>query len=358
MTRQPFRVAMENEDVTTPPAALTCKLCRRTLPAGASGRTKGKTWQCRTCLSLKTMLYRNLGSGALDEWTVSEKESFFKKAASTCPGGQYDWSTVRTCVVQTQTKSRVEEKGSSVVAEALPMGVWLKRGYEQAAVEAFEDTICPHLGQLYAVPVRSDVWREVRSQVDQEVLQREKDVCKAKRNKKRKAADEGGQGEEEEWDVAPCHPKPSSSGRAAPKARGKAKSEMTPNEQARRLEKENQKTDKANERKMANAVKALAALSPQAKALAAVQAQAAKLSLPVEPLSAAWKDTEEKKNQANAVVTAGHHVQAHVPLPDLPYSMEDLKNHVKATKTLLAETRKDIRAAKDAQAAAEEKPEK
>ena len=53
--------------------ARTCKLCRRTLPAGASGRTKGKTWQCRTCLSLKTMLYRNLGSGTV--WTKPPRGS-------------------------------------------------------------------------------------------------------------------------------------------------------------------------------------------------------------------------------------------------------------------------------------------
>ena len=334
-----------------------CKMCLRTLPATTPGRVKGKTWQCRTCLSLHSMLYRNLGPGVLEEWNEEQKRSFFQKGVASCPAqDNTSWETVRTCVVQVQTKARLEESGSQVVSESLPMGVWLQRGFDKEAVENFADSRCPKLGQLYSVPVRSDIWREVRSKVEQEILQREKDVRKKAKGKKRKQADgeeEQANADEEEWDVAPAQKPMAFLGAAKAKAQKPAREEKEADKQ-KRLDKENKKTDKDNERKMNDAVKALAALTPLAKSLGAIKAQAQKLSLPLATLEAALMETEEKKTQANALVTSQNHVAAHVPLPPLPFTVEDLKNHVKATKSLLAQTRKDVRAAKDAKAAAEE----
>ncbi|CAK9052858.1 Uncharacterized protein SCF082_LOCUS28874 [Durusdinium trenchii] len=305
-----------------------CKLCHRMLPATAAGRVTGKTWQCRTCLSLHSMLYRNLGPGVLEEWNEEQKRSFFQKGVASCPAqDNTSWETVRTCVVQVQTKARLEESGSQVVSEALPMGVWLQRGFEKEAV---------------------------RSKVEKELLQREKDLRKKDKGKKRKQADgeeEQANADEEEWDVAPAQKPMAFPGAAKAKARKPAREEKEADRQ-KRLDKENKKTDKDN--KMNDSVKALAALTPLAKSLGAIKAQAQKISLPLATLEAALIETEEKKTQANALVTSGNHVAAHAPLPPLPFSMEDLKNHVKATKSLLAQTRKDVRAAKDAKAAAEE----
>ena len=153
-------------------------------------------------------------------------------------------------MIHTEVKSRMDSTETNVTAEALPMSVWLTRGYTKEAVESFPAEVCPKLGQLYAVPARADIWKEVRTKVEEEMLLCEKAIT-------------------------------------------------------------------------------------QVKALITVKAQAQKLSLPVESIEAALQDTEEKKTAANNVVMAGNHVAAHVPLPGLPFKAAELKDHVKAIKSLL-----------------------
>lgn len=188
------------------------------------------------------------------------------------------------------------------------------------------------------------------------MLLREKAVAKNKAAKRKQAdvPEVPDAAPTAEWDVA----KSLSAAAAAPKATGKktkaAKSESAAS-QAKRLDKERQKTDRDNEKKMADAVKALAQLTPQAKALVAMKGQAAKWSLALEKdLDQALKDTDEKKTAAHALVAAGNHMTAHVPLPALPFKPADLKVHVVATKELVAQARKEVQVAKDKAAQAEE----
>ena len=112
--------------------SLTCKLCSRVLPTTTGGRVKGKTWTCRHCLSLETLLYRNLGSSDRQGWSVESKTDFFKKAAS-LEIGNYTWATVKTMVVEAQATRLVKEQSNKVSAQSLPLGVWLKQGWDLEA---------------------------------------------------------------------------------------------------------------------------------------------------------------------------------------------------------------------------------
>ena len=114
--------------------------------------------------------------------------------------------------------------------------------------------------------------------------------------------------------MAPAQKPMALPGAAKAKAEKKPAREEKEADKQKRLEKENKKTEKDNERKMNDSVKALAALTPLAKSLGAIKAQAQKLSLPLATLEAAL---------ANALVTSGNGAAAHVPLPSLPFSMED-----------------------------------
>ena len=129
-------------------AACVCKLCTRQLPEGSPGRVFGKQWCCRHCLSLESLLYRNLGSVEQQGWTTQGRADFFKKSVETMSTGRYSWETVRTLVVEVQTEERVREQINKVRAKALPLNVWVAKGYEEAAVKKFPSEECPNLGTL------------------------------------------------------------------------------------------------------------------------------------------------------------------------------------------------------------------
>ena len=82
MAEQPCEVPIPEVEQLS--AVNTCKLCRRDLPE-EPGRLKGKTFQCRPCLTLQSLLYRNVGAGTLDKWTQDQKKDFFRKAGATAP---------------------------------------------------------------------------------------------------------------------------------------------------------------------------------------------------------------------------------------------------------------------------------
>ena len=157
------------------------------------------------------------------------------------------------------------------------------------------------------------------------MLLREKAITKkpgksGKRKKTDEKEEEVEDAQEDEWDVAAPQPKTTAAAKAKGKASKGGAAEETQAAQAKRLAKTNQKTDQDNERTLGEAVKALAALTPQVKALITVKTQAQKLFLPVESIEAALQDTQEKKTAANNVVMAGNHVAAHVPLPSRLFS--------------------------------------
>ena len=162
--------------------APTCALCSRTHPEGAPGRTEGSRFQCRQCLSLQTMLYRNVGSGALRDFSTPERQQFYAKCHEECPGQGYEWKTVRSVLVSRMVTRQLTEAGVGVETESLPLSVWLSRGWEESVVRS-----CPchkeqELGgtEVFAVPIRKDWWRETHSRMAEKVLELERAVKRGK----------------------------------------------------------------------------------------------------------------------------------------------------------------------------------
>ena len=115
---------------------LPCKLCCRVLPAGSSGRLHGKHWTCRHCLNMESLLHRHLGPSNQQGWSVESKADFFKKAATEhLKTGSHTWETVRTWVIEAQTVRETSEQCNQVKSKALPLTVWLQKGYAKEDVE-------------------------------------------------------------------------------------------------------------------------------------------------------------------------------------------------------------------------------
>ena len=221
-------------------AACVCKLCTRQLPEGSPGRMIGKQWCCRHCLSLESLLYRNLGSSEQQGWTTRGRSDFFKKSAETMSTGRYNWETVKTLVVEQQTEERVREQINQVRAKALPLNVWIAKGYEEAAVKKFPSEECPNLGTLYSVPVKETTLKEIRRLVEQEIQQKEMDA-KGKNKGKRKNGEGNAEEDVTEWDVVPHV---TTSGTAEGPAKASKVSAGTTQKAEKNLEKERAKQEK------------------------------------------------------------------------------------------------------------------
>ena len=108
-----------------------CSLRRRALPAKTKGRVKGKSFACRHCLTLQTLLYRNVGPGVLQRLSSLEKQRFYARSVEKAPDSRYAWQTVRSGLVSRMVAAKLEEKEYKVQAEELPLKVWLQRGWEE-----------------------------------------------------------------------------------------------------------------------------------------------------------------------------------------------------------------------------------
>ena len=118
-------------------------------------------------------------------------------------------------IIESQTVERVCEEGNKVKAKALPMDVWLAKGYAREAVLQFPSEDCPILGPLYAVPVKETTLKEIKRLVEQE-MQRKEQAAKSKGKRKQEGE------EDDQWDVVPEQAKGSSKGAAkAPKVSGR-----------------------------------------------------------------------------------------------------------------------------------------
>ena len=89
------------------PATKLCQLCRRELPADSKGRLKKKTFACRHCLTVQTVLYRNLGPGCLEKLALTQKREFFAKSAEEQLQDGYCWKTAHC------EQARVTEAGGA-----------------------------------------------------------------------------------------------------------------------------------------------------------------------------------------------------------------------------------------------------
>ena len=221
---------------------LPCKLCCRVLPTGSSGRLHGKHWTCRHCLNMETLLHRHLGPSNQQGWSVESKADFFKKAATeNLKTGSHTWETVRTWVIEAQTVRGTSEQCNEVKSKALPLSVWLQKGYAKEDVEKYPSEDDPNLGKLYSVPVKSCSLREVKAKITEQIFNRER-AAKSEGKKRKAPGDDDVQ--EEAWDiVTPAPAKEQKKSKAAAKAATKVGKEAS----GKTLERERAKQEKIND---------------------------------------------------------------------------------------------------------------
>eukprot|EP00435_Cladocopium_sp_Y103_P064976 s849_g26.t1 len=313
------------------PDYLSCKLCCRTLPSSAPGRTKGKTWTCRHCLSLETLLYRHLGSAESQGWSVDSRNDFFRRSTSLDVAG-CTWTTVKTLIVECQATRLIKEQSNKVTAKSLPLSVWVKKGWTEEAVKQYPAEEDPNMGTLYAVPIKSTTMKEAKQLIEEQVERKEKEVL-ADKNKGKRARNETT--EEGDWDVVPHQP-------TAEKSALRAASQA----------------NKANESMALLAAKSAGVLSKMLKASQGLQQQAQKANL---VLPEALKSLEEAMERGNLwnkacvdalpLATAAKGTGAR--LADLPFTGKDLQDFTKATAEVQKEIRAALKALQDQEKAAE-----
>lgn len=338
----------EDRSGTEGPSVRTCRLCHRELPADTKGRVKGKTFQCRSCLTLTTLLYRNQGPGTLDRWSAEQKVKFFQRCAA-CVDERVSWETVRSVVIETETHSRVQQKVTQVTQESLPLGVWLQRGYTEQAVLQFATEEDPKLGQLYAVPVQADIWREVQETVEKEVLEREKAISQKSCGKRKKGDAEA---EALDLDVAAAPkalPAPKKAAKGAPAA---ALTGQTP----RQMEAARRKQETNNQKCALFAAQHVGTLSTCVAALEKAHAQGEKAKLEPDLLRQAVDALGKLQPWKKACQDIVHLAEATkglaTPLGPLDFTKVDVKDTVKAANRVVSDIRSTMRALKP------EKPEK
>ena len=254
---------------------LTCRLCSRTLPPNAAGRLKGKAFSCRHCLTMQTMLYRNLGPAEKQGWSVEATDTYFRKAAE-LETGNYTWPTVRTLVIESQVSRHVKEQKNKVRSKSLPLDVWVKKGYSAEHVKKFPAEDDPIMGAMYSVPVKEVSIGEIRTLITEQVQQKEREAQENRQNK-RGCADGKNAGDAEDWDVVtqashdemPPAAKRAKTSAAGTSASAKAKAE-------KQFQRECAKAMKANENLVQLASKGTAILAKNIKISQAVLTQASK----------------------------------------------------------------------------------
>lgn len=332
---------MASENVDSILGDSVCKLCKRNLPAGSPGRLRGKNWTCRHCLSMESMLYRHLGSADEQGWSTESRADFFRKTAS-LQTGQFNWETVRTIVVQTQSVQRIKEQGNKVSAKALPLGVWLTKGWAKEHVEQFPAEKDPLLGQLYAVPVKETTMKELRRLVEEEIEKKEQAAKKMKSNKRK-----GEEEQEEEWDVVvPSASKGEGQPRKAAKAAAKASAK-----EAKTLEKERAQQEKSNGQVSELAARAAGVLSKTLKSLQSCVQQCNRANTEPERLpdlkDAITRCEEWNGKAAHLLGLAAATKGSGAKLPSLPFDSKDLTDFVKAANGELKSVRQALKAHKD-----------
>ena len=331
--------------VSTDAAALTCKLCCRSLPAGSNGRLHGKHWTCRHCLTMETLLHRHLGPASQQGWSVESKVDFFKKAATAeLKTGPHSWETVRTWVIETQTVRETSEQENRVKSKSLPLSVWLQKGYDKEDVLKYPVEDDPNLGPLYSVPVKSCTLREVKARVTEEVFHRERAA------KKRKAPAGEDACPEESWDVVtPVAAKGQPRGGKAAAKRVTAKGEKEAS--GKTLERERAKQDKINDRISTFSAKATGPLVRATKACRALLGPADKLNLGEDALQSLRQAIERGEAWNKEAVAAQSLVErvkgTGAKVEELSFSPQDLKDFSKTTADLLKELRGRVREEKD-----------
>ena len=335
-----------------------CSLCGKSSVDDTRGRSSGVSWECRTCQSLKSMVSRNAGD-ALAEFTIDDKKAFFKKNRENGEGSRYNWATVRAVLVDQTIKKTIRAQEHSTITDSKPRAVWLGLGYSDEQLDKCPTWTCPILGDVIKVPLHREVFRDIVEVVERRIMEKEQTLRERKSGGKRKAIPEdaavGDAAHDPDLDVPEAQPKPAGAGPPAKKGRAVSPSAE---KKAKQEAKDAAAAGRFNARQKQWAAKAVALLTPATAGAQAVLDSAQKLGVDQPEL---LKGLSECKTQFAAWAKASTdllHVLDTGTLPAgalvaaLPFSLQDLKDHLKSCNALLKEGRALVKAVKATRAAA------
>lgn len=167
-------------------------------------KQKSKKMTCKECQSIQQQLYRNLGSyeDAVSGMTPEEQSEFFQEAGKTVElNGGGRWKCLKAILVEKKAKVIEREQSASVGGDYVPMSVWVTRGWSEEDVKSFDDVDeLPNGTKLYRCAVKSKVASERKRQVEESLLERERE-CKKRKIPKAKAKAGAAPPEAKEQDV-------------------------------------------------------------------------------------------------------------------------------------------------------------
>ncbi|CAK9074907.1 Uncharacterized protein SCF082_LOCUS36410 [Durusdinium trenchii] len=277
-------------------------------------RQRGRKRWCADCHSLEAQLSRNVGSLDLEE---EELKGFFaqgKALKAAAPNSRLSWKTVRACLKESMIRQRTHRIVRESSSEGRPLEYWTRLGYAEDEVRKCPQEVDAVMGTtLYKVTVRSTSTQQIDEEVEQTILDKEKN-CARQRKK--------GKGEEPEgeaaWDEA-----------------------------------QKAKREKSNAKASALAGKALSLLTPKVQSIRAALKDAEKKGgAEPETLSAlqeAAMKYEGWLREARSTVAAVS-ACAHAQLPELPFAKDSLTASLAAASSAVKKCRSDVRQAADAAA--------
>ena len=240
----------------------------------------------------------------------------------------------------------MKEQKNKVKAKSLPLSVWLAKGYEESGVKQYPAEEDPHLGQLYAVPVKEVSLSEIKALIHEELQKKEKEAAQNKNPKRKEPA-------EAEWDVVPKASAACAGEPKAKKGKGAVQTSAAAKAKAEKAAKqENIKANQPNEQMALLAAKGAALLAKLLKSSHALSQQTQKANLQApdkfEDLQKSIERGEQwNKSCVDALPLATAAKGTGASLPMLPFSSKDLQDYSKATTALQQEIRQALKALKE-----------
>ena len=94
------------------------------------------------------LVCRNLGAGALEEFTPEQEQDFFARSKETAKGGRYKWPCVRAELVTKHIERTLTSNEGKVTTASKPQSVWERAGYSAETLANCPRWTCPVLGEL------------------------------------------------------------------------------------------------------------------------------------------------------------------------------------------------------------------
>ena len=181
-------------DIVPETEKLQCKLCGLQY-APSAGRQHGRVFRCAVCDSAERTVRRNLGEESpLNEWEKSDCEQFFqrlRKEKEKDPQGKLLWQTVRANMVTTLCEKAMSRFESTCEVSALPLSVYLKKGWTKEVIEAQPSEYSEQYGcEVFKVPVQKLKWQETFERERAKILRKEQECAQRKKNRKAKGQDD------------------------------------------------------------------------------------------------------------------------------------------------------------------------